>query len=161
MSVFQRARARIGAARLMLQDLRGQDHATVSLLQSNALIELLRSEAARQHLDAEQRASLSTQMLSVDFPEEQLSALLAVLAGEKIKLKTRRDAQNAIHAFEYFSDREWERLDTCKHQPSIEETILDVLVHRMNCINPNEPTVKLLSSGILTLTHGENVGNVS
>ena len=67
----------------MLQDLRGQDHATVSLLQSNALIELLRSEAARKHLDSEQRASLSTQMLSVDFPEDQLSAMLAVLAGEK------------------------------------------------------------------------------
>ena len=161
MPVFQRARARIGTARLILQDLRGQDLATVSTLQSNALMELLRSEAARKHLDCEQRASLSTQLLSADFAADQLSAMLAVLACEKIKLKTRRDAQNAIHAFEYFSDAEWSRLGTCKHQPSIEDLILDVLVHRMQCINPNEPTVKLLTSGILTLTHGEDVGNVS
>ena len=87
MSVFQRARARIGAARLVLADVRMQDHATVSKLQSNALIELLlRSEAAGKALNSDQWASLLAQLLNVDFLEDDRSAIFAL---------ARRGAQNA------------------------------------------------------------------
>ena len=106
----------------------------------------MRSEAAAKDLDSEQRASLSTQLLSVDFLEDQRSAILALLNGESRPKKNRRDGQHAIHAFEYFSAAEWSRLES-KFQPPTEELIIDVLV-RMQCINPTEPTVKLLTSGI-------------
>ena len=71
MSDFERARARIGGARLILQDVRRKDHAIVSKLQSNALIELLRSD--------------STQLLSVEFLEDQRSAILSLLRNDQLK----------------------------------------------------------------------------
>ena len=87
MSVFQQARARIGTARLVLASVRTQDHATVSLLQSNALIELLlRSEAVGKALNSDQWASLLTQLWNVDFLEDDRSAIFAL---------ARRGAQNA------------------------------------------------------------------
>ena len=87
MSVFQQARARIGTARLLLASVRAQDHATVSLLQSTALIELLlRSEIAGKALNSGQWASLLTQLVNVDFLEDDRSAIVAL---------ARRSAQNA------------------------------------------------------------------
>jgi len=156
MGTFERARARIGAARILLQELPlySPQHRATSSLQSDALVVLLRSAACRKDLNAEQAATLSTQIHGAKFHAEHLSEILAELAGQR--KKRRRDCQDATNAFEYFSADEWDSMTAQEHAGLIQAVVLDVVVGRMQCINPSEPTIKLLMSGILALSHGED-----
>ena len=156
MTSFALARARIGSARVLLQNLRGETLLAASRLQSHALIDLLRGK----EIDSQRRAVLSDQIFNVNFVEEHRNAILATLAGRP-KMK-RRDSQDAMHAFEYFAAAEWQRLDAFKNnQAAIEGLVLDVVVLRMQVINPTEPTVKLLASAILCLIYGQDACDIS
>ena len=156
MTSFALARARIGSARVLLLNLRGETLLAASRLQSDALIDLLRGK----EIDSQRRAVLSDQIFNVNFVEEHRNAILATLAGRP-KMK-RRDSQDAMHAFEYFAAAEWQRLDAFKNnQAAIEGLVLDVVVLRMQVINPTEPTVKLLASAILCLIYGQDACDIS
>ena len=159
MGTFQIAKARIGASRLLLDDLKGESRRTASLLQSNALLEVLLCESRGKDLGAEMRASLGTAICAAKFEEDHQAALLAALSGQKVAC--RRQAQDAMNAFQYFSKHEWDRLEEYSSQCLIQQLILDVVVGRLHCVNPTEPTIKLLTSAMLVLRFGDDMCDVT
>ena len=70
MGMFQLAKVRLGATWLLLEDLKGESRRAASLLQSNALLEVLLSESRRKDLGAEMRASLGTAICAAKFEED-------------------------------------------------------------------------------------------
>ena len=152
MDVFARCSARVGAARLVLAKLSPDSpaHKACSSVQKDALQELLETKECRDGLSCEQRASLQDLIMAAPYVDDDKSQCLISLAGGQSR-KPRTKQQDATHCLEYLSGKEWE-LCPRLGQLGVLQLLFDVLVSRMQCFNPTEPTLKWVASSVIVIT---------
>ena len=152
MDVFARCSARVGAARLVLAKLSPDSpaHKACSSVQKDALQELLETKECRDGLSCEQRASLQDLIMAAPYVDDDKSQCLISLAGGQSR-KPRTKQQDATHCLEYLSEKEWQ-LCPRLGQLGVLQLLFDVLVSRMQCFNPTEPTLKWVASSVIVIT---------
>ena len=152
MDVFARCSARVGAARLVLAKLSPDSpaHKACSSVQKDALQELLETKECRDGLSCEQRASLQDLIMAAPYVDDDKSQCLISLAGGQSR-KPRTKQQDATHCLEYLSEKEWQ-LCPRLGQLGVVQLLFDVLVSRMQCFNPTEPTLKWVASSVIVIT---------
>ena len=152
MDVFARCSARVGAARLVLAKLSPDSpaHKACSSVQKDALQELLETKECRDGLSCEQRASLQDLIMAAPYVDDDKSQCLISLAGGQSR-KPRTKQQDATHCLEYLSEKEWQ-LCPRLGQLGVMQLLFDVLVSRMQCFNPTEPTLKWVASSVIVIT---------
>ena len=152
MDVFARCSARVGAARLVLAKLSPDSpaHKACSSVQKDALQELLETKECRDGLSCEQRASLQDLIMAAPYVDDDKSQCLISLAGGQSR-KPRTKQQDATHCLEYLSEKEWQ-LCPQLGQLGVMQLVFDVLVSRMQCFNPTEPTLKWVASSVIVIT---------
>jgi hypothetical protein len=104
-------------------------------------------------LKPEQKAMVSSQLLSVKWADTHLAKCLLVLQGKDIMVSNRRSQQCFLTFIHYVSMAEWRHLE--KHANDIHivlQILTRVLVDRLGCVNPQERTKKLLASLSLFIT---------
>ena len=141
----RQVRARVGAARLLLQDLVGSpSHAVISHMQCAATCAVLE----QAQLSAENRADMATTVLEVQWHGQDLQKVLAALssdAGQLPRSKRRRSQQSFEALVHYCTEEDWAALlapgtSTCKA-----EAIVNIALGLgLRC--PSEPTIKYLCS---------------
>ena len=149
-------RSRIGAARLVLEALPegSPELQSLSALQTNALATLLRRDQTQAFLSKDQKASLSAMLVKIKWAPEHLALCLAALQGKDSVCSNRRAQQDFVAFLNYVSLYEWKHVEKSCHDFQIVcQILLEVLVDRLNCINPTEATKKFLAT---TLTYIEN-----
>ena len=152
MDVFARCSARVGAARLVLAKLSPDSpaHKACSSVQKDALQEILETKECRNGLSCEQRASLQDLIMAAPYVDDDKSQCLISLAGGQSR-KPRTKQQDATHCLEYLSETEWQ---LCPRMGplGVLQLLFDVLVSRMQCFNPTEPTLKWVASSVIVIT---------
>ena len=152
MDVFARCSARVGAARLVLAKLSPDSpaHKACSSVQKDALQEILETKECRNGLSCEQRASLQDLIMAAPYVDDDKSQCLISLAGGQSR-KPRTKQQDATHCLEYLSETEWQ---LCPRMGplGVLQLLFDVLVSRMQCFNPTEPTMKWVASSVIVIT---------
>ena len=152
MDVFARCSARVGAARLVLAKLSPDSpaHKACSSVQKDALQEILETKECRDGLSSEQRASLQDLIMAAPYVDDDKSQCLISLAGGQSR-KPRTKQQDATHCLEYLSETEWQ---LCPRMGplGVLQLLFDVLVSRMQCFNPTEPTLKWVASSVIVIT---------
>ena len=152
MDVFARCSARVGAARLVLAKLSPDSpaHKACSSVQKDALQEILETKECRDGLSCEQRASLQDLIMAAPYVDDDKSQCLISLAGGQSR-KPRTKQQDATHCLEYLSETEWQ---LCPRMGplGVLQLLFDVLVSRMQCFNPTEPTLKWVASSVIVIT---------
>jgi hypothetical protein len=154
---YSAVRSRAGAARLVLQEMAPDtvELLTASALQANALVAILKRQQIQASLSKEQKASLSEMLIAVPWAPNHLAWCLTALQG-KDGGNDRRQQQNFMRFVNYMSEFEWEALlKSGKDFRIVINILLEVLVGRLLCINPTEPTKKLVAS-IALLAQGSD-----
>ena len=125
-------------------------HKACSSVQKDALQELLETKECRDGLSCEQRASLQDLIMAAPYVDDDKSQCLISLAGGQSR-KPRTKQQDATHCLEYLSEKEWQ-LCPRLGQLGVVQLLFDVLVSRMQCFNPTEPTLKWVASSVIVIT---------
>ena len=162
---FQTIRARLGAARVHLASLQQDSaaHLSCSLLQCNAVLELLASSSAT----VPQRATLGllaaqcqwipadlTRVMSALAQEPANQQALAAAAATRPAKAARRQLQDYMHWDAYVSNDEWEMLlDKTITVQAKQQLLIEIVVGRLWGINPNEESMKYLASCSIALSN--------
>lgn len=149
-----RLHARIGAARLVLQEAAGAPHfASVSRSQTAALLELLQNAA----LPAESLADVSAAVMRLPLAAADLSAVLSAIAPASLPTGVRRRRLQCYEAIlQYCTEQHWAAL-LSKSTPAAAklELIMGRLV-ALGCRCPSETTLKLCASWWLVVAEPEH-----
>ena len=146
---MQALRARIGTTRLLLEKSTGTARRSLSTIQCNAVLEMMDKSEAQ--FSSEDRANLSDILMSAGFEADHLERLLCRLSsGEDVR---RRKQQDHCAFLNYFSENEWAAMQDKDMQcTEIINKMVQVLMDRLDCINPSEPTKKLVASAALLIS---------
>ena len=152
-------RARLLAAKHVLEQHTGPGREALSQVQSSAFVEQLLREVPS--LDAQQVADLSVVVLNVPWQEEHatriLGTLQGVVNGQKVtKLKkTRRKEQNFLSALGFMKQHQWNALlDKDVGIQAKMSTVIQAF-SQLKCINPDAHTLKMMTSLFLQCAHGK------
>ena len=88
--------------------------------------------------------------MAAPYVDDDKSQCLISLAGGQSR-KPRTKQQDATHCLEYLSEKEWQ-LCPRLGQLGVMQLLFDVLVSRMQCFNPTEPTLKWVASSVIVIT---------
>ena len=88
--------------------------------------------------------------MAAPYVDDDKSQCLISLAGGQSR-KPRTKQQDATHCLEYLSEKEWQ-LCPRLGQLGVVQLLFDVLVSRMQCFNPTEPTLKWVASSVIVIT---------
>ena len=157
-SVDQQICTRLGTARLMLENVaQGSDqHVMLSSIQTNAIVEMLRKDLP--HVTAEARANIAEQVMSAKFCQDHRNKILSALQGTVLD-NSRRKSQDGMSVLHFLSEAEWEYLQQ-RTATEVCDKLVDVLMFRLDVVNPNEATKKYVASAALTITyeHIDSIG---
>ena len=161
MEAFASIRGRIGAARVVLASdgVSAAEQELVSRLQCDAILSMLHS----CKLESTEKARLVDMVLGVRFHEQDRLRILDALggggggggggnSGTQGVINHRRPMQNFTSFLEYLSTFEWDRLESCKcsgNKNGMMQIFLDVLIHRLHCVNPSEFTINRVTAALL------------
>ena len=157
MSQLQAIKARIGAARLVLQEHRGTvHHGQLSKIQAAVVIDVI----TKTELSGDDRSALSTAALRVPWAESDLTAVLGVLSSIPRSLpagKRRRLQQTWTALHNFFSADQWDLLMS----PEMSSTAkLDIILQhaaKLGLRLPSEPSSKWLASLWMVTGETENL----
>ena len=152
-------RARIGAARILLEGCVGQPtFPSASRLQALALCEIVK----KSNLSIQERAEVQSLVAAVRWVPEDLQAILVALEPSQPKTVSRNAMQDFTNLHEYFTEEEWIRLGNESLGMSVKmDTILGRVIS-LGCRCPSEPTVKRMTSLMLAVAEPrEKLGAMS
>ena len=150
MDYFSQVRARVGAARLVFTQMEGPRRASMSTLQTAALVEMLSQQACRDSLNSFHKATIGEQVVAVGFPPEDEAKILEALSSSSIT-KARRKPQDGIAFLNYVSAAEWHKIPGMQKM-ELANLLLNICMDRLALVNMSEPTKKFIASVILVLT---------
>ncbi len=141
-----RIRARIGAARLVLQETAGTaSHEVVSRAQAAALS----STVATSGLNAEERANLSVVVLGLKWHGDDAASVLQTVSPPEssvaMQLKRRRVNQVYDSIVQYGTEEWWQDMTGLNSQ-TVKLGLVIMLAIRLGLRCPTEPTLKFLCS---------------
>ena len=140
---------RLGSARVLLDDAQGdRRHASISLLQKNAVLELMVDAVASKALQSVEIADITDRVLSVRWSCGHEEELLQFLSSKTVATK-RRKQQDFSHITAYFDEDRWDRYQGSMRDLHSKSDILINLAIEMECFNPTEPCVKRWTSDTL------------
>lgn len=136
--------ARIGAARLVLEQVRGQAaHEHISRLQCGALCELFEKAA----LSAEERAEVASKVIGLAWAADHgMRALGALTPAEQPGPKRRRAQQNFDAIVSYGTQAFWDHLGQASIVANAKLDAIIGLSIRLGLRCPSEHTLKLMNS---------------
>ena len=140
---FVKCRARIGAARMLLEPLDGALRDANSGVQRIAVVDLLSNKG--DAISPEQSLTLSNMTMACNFVDSDKTQILNALRDQSSTKTGRRKQQNGMAFLNYVTDVEWEAIPG-KDLRGVASLFVDVCVNRMECINPIEPMIKLVAS---------------
>jgi hypothetical protein len=143
--------ARIAAAKEVLQRSHEDDFAAQSKIQCNAILEQIQ----REGLQPEQSAELAVLIEEVPFMRVYKTALLEAIGAKGAPISDRRRKQQDFTcALGFFMECQWGVWGAKDCNPlSVRNGIISHLLH-LNCVNPNESTMKFFASLWMLLTEG-------
>ena len=155
--MLREIKARIGAARLLLEEHRGlPTHVQLSKIQSVALVETINKAA----LTSDDMAAVSTAALRVPWAEHDLTHVLGALTSETRSLpagKRRRLQQAWTSVHNYFTEAQWCKLMSPDHSSTAK---LDLILQHSIVLGlrlPTEPTSKWITCLWMLTGEAENV----
>ena len=137
--------------------------ASISAIQAAAISESTRSSTTSS-LGAQAASDLMTTATDVGFTARDLSAVVeslnaATKKGADTKEKKERKERNKMQDFRsvlgFFTDVEWTAMQEAEHSREVREIIFSRMF-MLGARNPTEPTKRLLTSCLLTLTEDMN-----
>ena len=152
-STFDRVKARLGCARLALNELPQEDRRRlcVGRLHANVTLQLLSvQEVTKMKLE---EVMVLTEMTSkAGFnAEEETRILERLCSGETgSKRKKQQDCENGLN---YLTEAEWEKIDLMKCPFHVAEVLVNILTARLKFYNPTEHTLKMIASASFAQTH--------
>ena len=157
-------RARLGATKMLMANAPDSStKANISAIQAAAISESTRSSTTSS-LGAQAASDLMTTATGVGFTARDLSAVVESLTaatkkGADTKEKKERKERNKMQDFRsvlgFFTDVEWTAMQEAEHSREVRE-ILFSRMFMLGARNPTEPTKRLLTSCLLTLTEDMN-----
>ena len=148
MAAAKEVRARLGAARIVLERSVGTDnHTTISQTQCLAVISTIK----RVTLSVEEQADLQAVVAQVQWAGGDMVAVLAELAGKPSATKVRRSMQEFGSIAHYFTGTEWDvLLDPTANMHTKSHIIVSKLA-KLGCRCPTEPSLKTCASILLVV----------
>ena len=147
LDTFAWCRARIGAARLHLQPLSGALRDSSSAIQREAICDVV---ARGVPLNPDQSVTLCDMVMACNFTDACKTIILNNLHSSSSASKAgRRKQQNAMAFLSYVKGVEWGCVDAKKTAQDVRgvcNLFACILHNRMKCVNPSEPTIKLVTS---------------
>ena len=152
--VRQRLLRRIGAARVVLEQAKNTcRHATLSLVQKEAVVELIADAMANRSLDAQDIALITDRVLEVSWANTHCDEILnAVSSTTKNK---RRKGQDYKAAVSYLTQERWDTFMSEDLDLNAKSDHWLEFVSSLDCINPTEPTLKYWTSCTLVANFGK------
>ena len=157
-------RARLGATKMLMANAPDSStKASISAIQAAAISESTRSSTTSS-LGAQAASDLMTTATCVGFTARDLSAVVeslnaATKKGADTKEKKERKERNKMQDFRsvlgFFTDVEWTAMQEAEHSSEVREIIFSRMF-MLGARNPTEPTKRLLTSRLLTLTEDIN-----
>ena len=139
---------RLQAAKTLLARVEPLRHDKVSSLQSEAVIDKLKTAALRSSMNAEEKASVTEFVLSVNFVSGHTDAILAEIDGSP--RKQRRLGQDFTAWISYAGEQEWRAIMSPElDDAAVVSICVDIVMRRLRCRNPSESTKKLIASVVL------------
>ena len=153
MDYFAQVKARVAAARVVLLMVENQPsrRATMSTLQTDALVEMLSQQACRDSLNSFHKAGIGEQVLAVGFPASDEAKILEALSANSITKVRRRKPQDGMAFLNYISAAEWQKMPSMQKM-ELANLLINICIDRLGLVNMSEPTKKLMASVILVLT---------
>ena len=127
----------------------------ISAAQRSAMMEHL-TQAAKKLLSREETAKITDALCLANLEEDDFEVVAKAVA---VPTDRRRDGQNFLAWMAYLSQGEWDAyMSACSDQVAV-HFLVDVLLRRMTCVNPNEFTKKsvVVASLARNLTHPSEV----
>ena len=143
-SMNRAVRARIGCARIVLEEVDTASAAAVSCTQKAALTDLIRREKARGAIGVEEAADLSTLICKVRWHGEDGAVVQRELTTAD--RNCRRVQQDYTKFLSYITKSQWEFFSSGDGDIGVITDVVQEASLRLNLRNPTEPTAKLLSS---------------
>jgi hypothetical protein len=143
-SMNRAVRARIGCARIVLEEVDTASAAAVSCTQKAALTDLIRREKARGAIGVEEAADLSTLICKVRWHGEDGAVVQRELTTAD--RNGRRVQQDYTKFLSYITKSQWEFFSSGDGDIGVITDVVQEASLRLNLRNPTEPTAKLLSS---------------
>ena len=144
-SIKQQLFRRIGAAKAVLENAAGTErHAAISVVQKNAILELMEDAIASDKFLSEDIADLTDRVLTLRFAAGDEEEILALLCKKSVP--KRRKQQDYTPITSYFCDQRWSRYLDPERDLNNKADILIQTALEMDCINPTEPTYKRWAS---------------
>ena len=143
-SMNRAVRARIGCARIVLEEVETASAAAVSCTQKAALTDLIRREKARGAIGVEEAADLSTLICKVRWHGEDGAVVQRELTTAD--RHCRRVQQDYTKFLSYITKSQWEFFLSGDGDIGVITDVVQEASLRLNLRNPTEPTAKLLSS---------------
>ena len=123
---------------------------TISKLQSAAVIDLIQDYFQKAEVDASLMATISDKVLSINWCDEHLQAILSSLAGGSAKPK-RRMQQDSQSICSFLTQTQWDHLKLPDAELSTRIEFFLKSAIRLGCKNPSEPTIKRFVSICMVL----------
>ena len=113
---------------------------------------MVQRKQIQEALNAEQRADLSLRLADVPWAQNHLRLLLQML-DDQYSSHSRRPMQNFVAFPAYLSRKEWDELSRYSADwRAVCNIFVRVLMERLCCINPSEPTKKKVTAFALYMT---------
>jgi len=155
---MDRAKARLGATRVVLEQQRGlPTHAAISKLQSKALVELFESSA--EVITSKDRSDMASEVIKMQWASQSdLDIILTSLTSAVVPVakKARRGQQNFMPITNYFTDEVWECITSTSTAPSAKLMIVLQFAARLGLRLPTEPTLKWMTSLFLVASEPDD-----
>ena len=153
-------RARLGVTKMLIANAPDSStKASISEVQAAAISESAKSSTTSA-LGAQAASDLMTTATDVGFTARDLSAVIeslnaAMKKGAEKKEKKERKERNKMQDFSsvlgFFTDAEWTAMQEADHSCEVREILFSRMA-MLGARNPTEPTKRLLTSCMLTLT---------
>lgn len=147
-TIKQQLLRRIGTAKAVLENAAGTTrHVALSLVQKNAILELMEEAIASGQFQSEDIADLTDRVLTVPFAEGNVEDILGLLSSKSVAKRRKQQDYTAVTS--YFCDERWNRyLDPHRDLNNKADLLIQTAIE-MGCINPTEPTYKRWTSDTL------------
>jgi len=148
-------RARIGAARLVLEEANGGPfHAQISAAQTHALLDVI----SKAKLSPEETAEVSTTIAGLKFATAaEISSLLEALSPKRSAPAGKRRAQQGFtNLINYFTEDQWTALLDGEVPKTSKLHIILAHATLLGLRLPTEPSIKLMASLWAVVTHSED-----
>ena len=146
--ISREVRARLGAARICLDDAAGKQILPhISALQRRALVDLLR----RQSLTSEAKAEIASEAAKLKWHDEDCIAVLSVLgssssSAEQPALPQRRGQQSWQSFISYLTEQQWQQVSDPSAEGNLALDLLLGICFSLGLRCPTEPSMKFITS---------------